>query len=68
MLLCEAQLGDPMYECRGPDYHAATKCKQAGHLATKGLGRTAPLKWEDASVVSEELKGVQMVSAHNVFV
>ncbi|RPA93621.1 PARP-domain-containing protein [Choiromyces venosus 120613-1] len=60
LLLCEAQLGDPMYECEGADYHAATKCKQAGRLATKGLGCTAPLKWEDAGVVHEDLKGVRM--------
>lgn len=60
LLLCEAQLGDPMYECQGADYHAATKCKQAGRLATKGLGKTAPLKWEDAGVVHEDLAGVQM--------
>jgi len=60
LLLCEAQLGDPMYECQGADYRAATKCKQAGRLATKGLGLTVPLKWEDAGVVHEDLRGVQM--------
>ncbi|PWW78625.1 PARP-domain-containing protein [Tuber magnatum] len=60
LLLCEAQLGDPMYECENADYCAATKCRQAGRLATKGLGRTVPLEWEDAGVVHGDLKGVQM--------
>ncbi|KAG0633555.1 poly [ADP-ribose] polymerase 2-B [Tuber brumale] len=60
LLLCEAQLGDPMYECENADYCAATKCRQSGRLATKGLGRTAPLKWEDAGVVHGDLGGVQM--------
>lgn len=60
LLLCEAQLGDPMLELTGADYHAATNCKKAGKLATKGLGLTAPKTWEDAGVVNDNLKGVMM--------
>lgn len=60
LLLCEAQLGDPMFELKHADYYAARNSKSAGALATKGLGRTAPLKWEDASIVNENLKGVKM--------
>ena len=60
LMLCEAQLGDPMYELANSDYHAAQNAKKAGALATKGKGRTAPLKWMDAQCVSEELKGVKM--------
>lgn len=61
LLLCEAQLGDPMFELNQSDYMAAENCKKQGALATKGLGRSVPLKWEDASVVHEDLKGVKMV-------
>lgn len=61
MLLCEAQLGDPMFELNRSDYNAAENCAKANALATKGLGRSVPLKWEDASVVNESLKGVKMV-------
>lgn len=60
LLLCEAQLGDPMLELVDADYRAAEKCKAGGHLATKGSGRTAPVQWEDAGVVHPDLKGVQM--------
>jgi len=60
LMLCEAQLGDPMYELVNSDYHAAENSKKAGALATKGKGRTAPLEWMDAGCVSEELKGVRM--------
>lgn len=60
LMLCEAQLGDPMLELKNASYTAAKECAQAGRLATKGLGRTAPLKWEDAGVVNENLKGVEM--------
>ncbi|KAH8145222.1 uncharacterized protein LAJ45_10783 [Morchella importuna] len=60
LLLCEAQLGDPMFELNGSDYNAAQNCAKANALATKGLGRSVPLKWEDASVVNESLKGVKM--------
>lgn len=60
LLLCEAQLGDPMLELINADYRAAERCKAGGHLATKGSGRTAPHQWEDAGVVHPDLKGVQM--------
>jgi len=60
LMLCEAQLGDPMLELIDSDYHAAKHCSDGGHLATKGLGQTAPKEWEDASVVHPQLKGVTM--------
>lgn len=60
LMLCEAQLGDPMLELTRAAYDAATSCKNAGALATKGLGRVAPLKWEDAGAVNKQLKGVTM--------
>lgn len=60
LLLCETQLGDPMLELTDADYNAALKCKQQGRLATKGIGKTAPIDWEDASVVHKRMKGVTM--------
>lgn len=60
LMLCEAQLGDPMYELNNSDYHAAENSRKAGALATKGKGRTAPSKWMDAGSVHENLKGVKM--------
>ncbi|KAF8251255.1 PARP-domain-containing protein [Wilcoxina mikolae CBS 423.85] len=60
LLLCEAQLGNPMLELTNADYEAAKKCKASGLLATKGNGRTAPKEWEDAGIVNQNLSGVQM--------
>lgn len=61
MLLCEAQLGNPMLELTNADYHAAENCKKNGSLTTLGLGRTVPQKWMDAGEVNSNLKGIQMV-------
>lgn len=60
LLLCEAQLGNPMFELSSSDYYAAENCAKANAIATKGLGRSVPLKWEDASVVNTDLGGVKM--------
>lgn len=49
-----------MLELTQSDYQAAKKCKSGGHLATKGIGMTAPADWEDASVVNKNLGGVSM--------
>lgn len=51
-----------MFELAQSDYMAAENCKAKGALATKGLGRSVPLEWEDASIVHESLKGVKMVT------
>ncbi|KAF3939329.1 hypothetical protein ABW19_dt0203389 [Dactylella cylindrospora] len=60
MLLCEAQLGDPMLELTNADYNAADRAKKQGCLSTFGMGRTAPKGWMDAGAVHPDLKGVQM--------
>ncbi|KAK6345248.1 hypothetical protein TWF718_007174 [Orbilia javanica] len=65
MLLCEAQLGDPMYELTNSDYYAAENSKKAGCMSTFGMGRTAPKAWMDAGEVHEDLKGVQMPNPEN---
>lgn len=62
LLLCEAELGDPMQELNQPRSNAATTAKQQGMASTLGIGDTGPKKWMDASAVHPSLKGVKMVS------
>ncbi|KAI9672629.1 MAG: hypothetical protein M1831_000064 [Alyxoria varia] len=60
LLLCEAELGDPMYELVTGDSAAQEQCEEAGCIATMGKGRTVPQAWKDAGSVHETLKGVLM--------
>ncbi|KAK5742078.1 hypothetical protein LTR17_003586 [Elasticomyces elasticus] len=61
LLLCEAELGNPMYELMGGDSSAQEKSAEAGAIATLGLGRTVPQSWVDAGdVIMPELKGVMI--------
>lgn len=62
LLLCEAELGDPMQELTNATYNAATLAKSKGVHSTWGQGNTGPLKWKDASCVHPNLAGVSMVS------
>lgn len=59
LMLCEAELGNPMYELLTGDSMAQEGCEKAGSVATFGIGRTTPQGWVDAGdVVSQDLKGV----------
>ena len=60
LLLCEAELGKPMYEIPTGDSGAQEKAKQAGAIATLGVGRTAPQGWTDGGFIHEDLKGVTL--------
>ena len=60
LLLCDVELGDPMYEQNGSNYNAATDSKTAGALATLGCGCSVPAGWKDAGCVHPGLQGVQM--------
>lgn len=60
LMLCEAQLGDPVYERYTHDSDAASNSKKNGALSTWALGKTQPVGWKDAGVISQELKGVLM--------
>ncbi|KAI1342692.1 PARP-domain-containing protein [Xylariaceae sp. FL0016] len=60
LLLVEAELSNPMYEISSGDSNAAEMARKHNCIATKGVGQTAPLKWKDAGVVHEALKGVLM--------
>ena len=60
LLLCEAELGKPMYEIPTGDSLAQEKAKEHGAIATLGVGQTAPQGWRDGEFIHEELKGVSL--------
>ncbi|QBZ63443.1 hypothetical protein PoMZ_05124 [Pyricularia oryzae] len=60
LLLCEAQLGDPMQELTDSDYNAGENAAEKGMYSTWGRGMTGPSKWKDAAGVHDSLKGVKM--------
>ncbi len=61
LLLCEAELGDPMHELTGSSYTAGEDAKAKGMYSTWGMGQTGPSQWKDASCVNPALKGCMMV-------
>jgi len=63
LLLCEAELGRPIYEILNADYNAEEEAEKKGCIATMGVGNTVPQGWVDASAIHENLKGVMMVSS-----
>lgn len=60
LLLCEAELSNPMYEISSGDSDAESKAKKYNAISTKGVGRTVPQNWKDAGCVHKSLKGVKM--------
>lgn len=64
LLLCEAELGDPLYELTTGSYTAGEEAIKNGSLSTWGKGMTAPPVWKDAGCVHPSLAGVKMV-CHN---
>lgn len=62
LLLCEAELGDPMQALRSSSYEAGKTAAQGGMISTLGMGRMVPKAWKDASEIHPSLKGVKMVS------
>ncbi|KAL8927904.1 MAG: hypothetical protein Q9172_001130 [Xanthocarpia lactea] len=60
LLLCEAELGKPMYEIPTGDSMAEEKAKKHKCISTLGVGRTAPQGWTDAGSIHENLGGVQI--------
>jgi poly [ADP-ribose] polymerase len=62
LLLCEAELGDPMHELTGSSYTAGEDAKAKGMFSTWGMGSTGPSKWKDAGCVNSSLAGCMMVS------
>lgn len=60
LMLCDVELGDPMYEQDYANCNAAEDSKKEGKLATLGRGSSIPAGWKDAKCVHENLKGVTM--------
>lgn len=60
LLLCEAELGNPMRELTGFDGGAEQNAKAAGCWSTFGKGQTGPSQWKDADCIHHSLKGVRM--------
>jgi poly [ADP-ribose] polymerase len=62
LLLCEAELGNPMHELTDASYTAGEDAKAKGLHSTWGKGQTGPSKWKDAKCVNPSLAGCMMVS------
>ena len=60
LLLCEAELGDPMHVLTGASYSAGEDAKAKGMSSTWGQGMTGPSQWKDAQCVHPSLEGVKM--------
>lgn len=60
LLLCEAELGQPMRTLLHSDPNAAENAKAQGAWSTFGRGRTGPPLWKDASCIHPSLKDVRM--------
>ncbi|KAI1426440.1 PARP-domain-containing protein [Xylaria sp. FL1777] len=60
LLLCEAELGDPLQTLTSASSSAGQTAKSNGMLSTWGQGNTGPSKWKDAECVHPSLKGVKM--------
>ena len=62
LLLCEAELGNPMHELTGASSTAGKDAKAKGMCSTWGKGRVGPSQWKDAKCVHPSLAGVMIVS------
>lgn len=65
LLLCEAELGDPMQVLQGAKYNAGETAKEMGAYSTWGQGKTAPKAWKDAGCIHPSLAGTKMVCFHS---
>ena len=61
LLLCEAELGDPMQVLTDAQYDAGTTAKEKGVYSTWGQGQIGPKAWKDAKCLHPSLAGVKMV-------
>ncbi|KAK1965331.1 PARP-domain-containing protein [Colletotrichum sublineola] len=60
LLLCEAELGDPMQKLTSSSYTAGESARANGMWSTWGQGRIGPSQWKDAGCVNPSLNGVKM--------
>ncbi|CRG86204.1 poly [Talaromyces islandicus] len=60
LLLCEAELGNPIHELTHASYSAGEDARAKGMHSTWGKGMTGPSKWKDAKSVNPALSGCMM--------
>lgn len=60
LLLCEAELGDPLQKLAHASYNAGEDAKKKGMFSTWGQGSTGPTQWKDAGCVHERFKGTKI--------
>ncbi|KAL9032861.1 MAG: hypothetical protein Q9214_007780 [Letrouitia sp. 1 TL-2023] len=60
LMLCEAELGKPMYEIPTGDPNAEDEARKHGAISTLGVGRTSPQGWTDGASIHSGLKGVML--------
>ena len=60
LLLCEVEVGKPIFEQPSANYNASDQSKNKGCISTLGLGGTVPAAWKDAGCVHPDLEGVTM--------
>ncbi|KAK3328628.1 poly-ribose polymerase-like protein [Cercophora scortea] len=60
LLLCEAELGDPIQKLTDSCYNAGDDAKAKGMISTWGMGLTGPTQWKDAACAHPSLAGVKM--------
>ena len=58
LMLCEAELGNPMQVLQDAKYDAGSEARKQGLYSTWGQGSTGPLIWKDAGAVHPSLAGV----------
>jgi poly [ADP-ribose] polymerase len=62
LLLCEAELGNPMQVLTDAQYDAGTTAAEKGMISTWGQGMIAPKGLRDAGCLHPSLAGTKMVS------
>lgn len=60
LLLCDVELGDPMFELCDSDYMAGENARKEGKIATLGKGSAIPGGWKDAGCLHATLQGVKI--------
>jgi poly [ADP-ribose] polymerase len=60
LLLCEAELGQPMQVLTDAKYDAASSAKEMGAFSTHGQGQVGPKAWKDAKCIHPSLEGATM--------
>ena len=68
LLLCEAELGNPMHQLTDASYTAGEDALTKGMHSTFGMGHTGPRKWKDAGCMNPALAGCMIVSTFLILI